>query len=167
MPIKILVTFVTALCCSLSYAETVKMLESIDYDPDSSIQQNVRLECIDLGTKLSSFTQEFGKAYGVEVELVSSIDTAAPGKVLQVYITEAVSSGNAFIGHRKYVKVRGELWENGTKVSEFTGGRYSGGGAFGGYKGSCAVLGRCVKALGKDIAQWLRKPINKASLGNG
>jgi hypothetical protein len=40
------------------------------------------------------------------------------------------------------------------------------GGAFGGFKGSCSVLGRTVKALGKDIAQWLVQPAKGSQLGD-
>ena len=44
----------------------------------------------------------------------------------------------------------------GSRVDEVDFTRNSGGGFGGGYKGSCSVLGRCTKALGKDIAGWLR-----------
>jgi len=98
--------------------------------------------------------------------LVKNIDVSK-GKVLEVVISDAISGGNAFIGHRKYVAVEGTLYEDGKKVASFTGGRYSGGGALGGYKGSCSVLGRCTKALGKDIAGWLKNPEDGASLGDG
>ena len=40
------------------------------------------------------------------------------------------------------------------------------GGAFAGYKGSCSVLGRTVKAMGKDVAQWLKAPTDEAALGD-
>lgn len=152
---------------SHAHADTIKVLHTIDYHPDASIQHNIQTECTALGKKLSDFTKQFGDAYDVGIELVDTIDINASGKVLEVHIIDAISSGNGFIGHKKYVKIRGTLWENGEKVAEFTGGRYSGGGAFGGYKGSCAVLGRCVKALGKDIARWLKDPIDNASLGDG
>ncbi len=74
--------------------------------------------------------------------------------------------GNAFIGHQKYSASRGTLFENGEKIASFEARRQSMGGAFAGYKGSCSVLGRTVKAMGKDIAQWLKEPIDKAMLGD-
>ena len=45
--------------------------------------------------------------------------------------------------------------------------RVSGGGAFGLYKGSCTVLGSTVKVLGRDVSNWLKKPVNGAHLGDG
>src|SRR4030065_483798 len=62
----------------------------------------------------------------------------------------------------KHVPVEGTLWENGKIKGTFTAMRYSGGGAFGGYKGTCAILGRCVKAIGKDGGGWLRAASMKA-----
>jgi len=58
------------------------------------------------------------------------------------------------------------LKENGEVIGSFTGARYSGGGAFGGFKGTCAILGRCIETLGKDIATWLKDPTMNAMLGN-
>ena len=44
--------------------------------------------------------------------------------------------------------------------------RGGGGGAFGGYKGTCAILGRCVQAIGKDVGGWLLAPSMNAKLGD-
>ncbi|MEJ2404442.1 MAG: hypothetical protein P8171_09165 [Candidatus Thiodiazotropha sp.] len=44
-----------------------------------------------------------------------------------------------------------ELFENGKKIGSF--------------KGTCSILGRCVKALGKDISEWLINPTMNARLG--
>lgn len=48
---------------------------------------------------------------------------------------------------------------------EITGAQASGGGMFGAYKGTCAILGRCVKTLGSDIAKWLQHPSRDSRLG--
>ena len=84
---------------------------------------------------------------------------AGKGRVLLVQISNAVAGGNAFIGHRKQVDVRGRLLEDGKEVATFTGVRSSMGGAFGGFKGSCSVLGRCLETLSKDITAWMKKPV--------
>jgi hypothetical protein len=64
------------------------------------------------------------------------------------------------------VTVEGELVENGEVIGSFTASRYSSGGAFGGFKGTCAILGRCIQSIGKDIAAWLKNPTMNAMLGN-
>lgn len=164
---RLLSAAIFLLLANVLHAETVVIAKNIAYHPNARIQQNVRNECTALGTKLASFTQKFAKSNGITVELVDTIDINANGDVLELYIDEAVSSGNAFIGHRKYVAVVGTLYRDGKKISTFQGGRNSMGGAFAGYKGSCSVLGRCTKALGKDVANWLKNPVDHATLGDG
>ena len=75
---------------------------------------------------------------------------------MAVEITNAISGGNAFIGHRKSMTATAELFENGQSVDTATFTRNSGGGFGAGYKSSCSVLGRCTKALGNDFANWLK-----------
>lgn len=164
---KIIFGFFLLVFSAVISAQSVTMISHVPYDPESKVRNNIKDECTDLGSKLASFTESFAKKKKIEVSLGESIDTSASGKVLEVYITDAISGGNGWIGHQKYVAVTGTLYENGKEVASFTGGRYSGGGAFGGYKGSCSVLGRCTKALGKDIANWLANPEDGASLGDG
>ena len=41
-----------------------------------------------------------------------------------------------------------------------------GGGAFGAFKGTCSIIGRCTKALGQDIATWLTAPTQNAEIGD-
>lgn len=146
-------------------SNTVTMISNVPYSEDSRIKANIINECTALGTKLSSFAQQFGKKMGVDIELKDSIDTTQ-GRVLQVEITDAMSRGNAFVGHSKYMDIEGTLWENGQEVASFTATRVSGGGFMGNYKGSCSVLGRCSKALGKDVATWLKNPIDNTHLGD-
>ena len=163
---KLALFFVAASACTFSVAEPVSVQVSVPYAADAKIAQNIRNECTKLGTQFAEFTQQFGKKNGVEVQLVNSLDTAKPGRVLQIEITEAVSMGNAFMGHHKYSAARGTLFENGKKLASFEARRQSMGGAFAGYKGSCSVLGRTVKAMGKDVAAWLKQPNDNALLGD-
>jgi hypothetical protein len=154
------------LAVGTAVAQPVQVARVVPYAEDAEIQKKVRNECTQLGTQLAAFTQEFGKAYAVDVNLVDSLDTSAQGRVLKIEITDAVSMGNAFMGHQKYSSARGTLYEDGKKVADFRARRNSMGGAFAGYKGSCSVLGRTMKALGKDIAVWLKDPEDKAELGD-
>ena len=72
-------------------------------------------------------------------------------------LTNATSIGNAFMGHRKSVTIEAILYEDGVEIDHYRGSRDSGGGFGAGFKGSCSVLGRCVKTLGKDVANWYNK----------
>lgn len=149
-----------------AFAQSVQVQRVIPFAADADIQNKVRQECSQLGSQLAQFTEEYARKGSARVQLVDAIDTSAEGRVLQIEIVDAVSMGNAFIGHQKYSRVRGALFENGEQIADFRGRRNSMGGAFAGYKGSCSVLGRTVKALGRDIAEWLANPQPGAQLGD-
>lgn len=149
----------------VSSVGSVSVMEDIPYKEGSKVALNIRQECV-ITKQLSEYTQSYAKDQGINVIRTSKLNTKDKGKYLQIEITEAVSRGNAFIGHHKYTAVEGTLYDNGKKVSGFTAARMSGGGFFGAYKGSCSVLGRTVKTLGKDIASWLKSPIDGAHLGD-
>ncbi len=145
-------------------AETITVSDEIPFAEDAVIKGAIKKDCA-LPTKFPPFIESFGKEFGVDVKVSSSASKSDPA-YLHVEITDAVSRGNAFIGHTKFTEATGTLYRNGEEVASFVGQRYSGGGAFGGYKGSCSVLGRTVKALGKDIALWLQNPEDGAQLGD-
>ena len=144
--------------------KTIYIKSLASYAPDSPIAQNIKTECT-LDKQVMDFIQQYATKNGQKVEIKNNI---APNEIeLKITIMDAVSSGNAFIGHRKYTKISGALIQNNKTLSSFTGSRISGGGAFGGYKGSCSVLGRTVDTLGKDVSSWLSNPIDNARLGDG
>ena len=157
---------VAAASSSFSFANKVSVQATIPYSADSRVAQNIRSECVKLGSQLATFTQDFAKKSSTTIELVDTLDTTMKGRVLHMEITDAVSMGNAFTGHHKFSSARGTLYENGKKLASFEARRQSMGGAFGGYKGSCSVLGRTTKAMGKDIANWLQNPTDNARLGD-
>ncbi|MCB1560647.1 MAG: hypothetical protein KDI75_06090 [Xanthomonadales bacterium] len=155
-----------SLASSTASAETIRMQRTTPYADSSHIARKIRKECVGLQDKLSAYAEEFGREFGVSIQRVDKVDAADPGAVLVVEITEVVSRGNPFIGHRKYSEIEGTLYRDGEKVAGFVGARNSMGGAFAGYKGSCSVLGRTMKALGKDVAEWLTSPEDGDELGD-
>jgi hypothetical protein len=167
---KISPRFVIALSLCLAgssaLAQSVSMARSVPYADDAEVSRKIIEECTKIQSQLAAYTKEFGDAMGVEVSLKDSVSAKTSGSVLVVEIVDAVSSGNAFLGHQKSTRIRGDLYRSGAKVASFKARRNSMGGAFGGYKGSCSVLGRTVKALGKDIALWLKNPQDDAELGD-
>ena len=133
------------------------------YKQGAMIAQNIKNECA-INTELPEYIQQYGKQQGIDVNLAISV-SKKPNR-LSVEIVDAISSGSAFIGHRKYVKAAGTLYKNGKKVASFTAARFSGGGFWGAYKGSCSVLNRTVNTIGKDIALWLTSPVDGMHLGD-
>jgi hypothetical protein len=57
--------------------------------------------------------------------------------------------------------VRADLMQSGKVLATTTKERSSGGGAFGGYKGTCQIFGRVAKTLGSDVAAWLPGAMGK------
>ncbi|NCT66508.1 MAG: hypothetical protein GXC76_02565 [Rhodanobacteraceae bacterium] len=163
--IRTAVIAAVAMFSAAASAEVVKVPASVPYAEDSDVAGNIKREC-PLSSQLSEFIVEFSRKKGVAVETVAETQPTMPGRVLVVEIRDATSSGNAFVGHHKATSVRGALYQDGTKVASFRGRRDSMGGAFAGFKGSCSVLGRTVKALGGDIAEWLQRPTMDADLGD-
>lgn len=146
-------------------ATAIKVNMNIPYKKGSVIAANIKNEC-NLTSQLSEFIHAYSVGEGVGVIRKNGVSSKSKGKALVVQITDAVSQGNAFIGHRKFTRIKGELYNNGKKQAGFTAARLSGGGAFAGFKGSCSVLGRTVKALGSDVSRWLKHPVDGAHLGD-
>lgn len=161
------------LCGAVSFSQPVSAARSdgvsipavIPYAQDAPIAGAVKREC-QLGEKLSTFIKEAAQAKGIAVNQVSQIDRHSAGRVLVLEIKDAQADGNAFLGHHTFTTVNGKLYEEGREIGSFVGRRNSMGGAFGGFKGNCSVLGRTVKSLGEDIAGWLSHPDEGGMLGD-
>lgn len=129
------------------------------------IDQRVLREC-KLVTQYPELLKKHGAENGIKVNIIKGLNTKTKGYNLDVEYQQIISSGNAFIGHRKYTQMHITLYKDGKKISEASGARRSGGGAFGGYKGSCSVIGRTVEANAKDTIFWLKDPYDNARLGD-
>ena len=143
-------------------AQSLQVQRPVPYAPGNDIADNIKSEC-KLNEQLADFVKENA---GVPVDFTSGPVDVHKGRALQLEIVDAVSMGNAWTGHQKYTKVSGTLYENGRRVAGFKARRNSMGGMWGGYKGSCSVLGRTVEAIGEDIGEWLEQPKDGASLGD-
>ena len=82
-------------------------------------------------------------------------DSAGNGKLLKVTIIHVQGVGGGAYSGPKSMTVRAEVLQSGKVVASTTKERTSGGGAFGGMKGTCAIFGRVAKTLGSDVAGWL------------
>lgn len=138
-------------------AKELTINQTVTYYDEKLIQPNIRNECTNLGNQFSTSTSNALQKSGWSVVKQPSLDTSAPGINLKLTIINAHSGGNAFIGHSKSVSIEAELYKDGKLINTFAGARNSSGGFGGGFKGSCAILERCVNTLGKDVDGWLKK----------
>jgi hypothetical protein len=134
------------------------------YSDPRSIDRNVLSEC-SLPSQGAELLEDAARDEGFKVLRDDQAVKAGKGRVLQIEIINAVSGGNPFLGHFKRVDIKGQLLEDGKEIGSFRGYRTSRGGAFGGFKGSCSVLGRCLKTLSKDVTSWLKTPGKDSRIG--
>lgn len=139
----------------------IKLVKVTPFIEDHNIQTNILEECSNLGSQLSTFTHDYMESRGFDAALQETVNKDGEGRNLVLTIIDAKSHGAAFAGHRKSVTVKAELYKDGVLVDKYVVTRGSRGGLFGGFKSSCSVLGRCVKALGSDVSVWLEKLSHK------
>lgn len=140
------------------------LIKPIVFKDDAYVRDAVKQEC-NLDGKLSQFIQENAAGQYAAI-LTDSNSGQADAQVLTIEIEEVQGAAGGAWSGAKDVVIKGSLTQNGKALGDFKARRYSGGGMFGAYKGTCAILGRCVQTLGKDVAAWLAHPSSKAMLGD-
>lgn len=140
---------------SKNYPSVIMINRAIPYARDN-IPDNILREC-KLDVNYSTYVTKYGRKYGINIKQVDKIDVTKKGTYLDLKIVGAVSSGNAFMGHRKAVNIIATLYQDGKKLNSTKQSRASGGGFGGGFKGSCSVLNHVVHTLGSDVVKWVKK----------
>jgi hypothetical protein len=143
--------------------KTIYVKPEIVYTSNSRVSDAIKQECT-IPQALSENILK--KSIAMSVNMESKKDIKANEIELKIEIIDAVSSGNAAIGHSKFMVIHGSLVKGDTKYASFKAARHSGGGFFGAYRSSCSVLAKITKALGQDTAGWLMNPVDGAKLGD-
>jgi hypothetical protein len=147
---RMLLAVMTALPLAAG-AQSLKVPEKIVYDKGVHVPDAVRKECA-LDTKIPGYVK-------------SSASGIQGAKSLDMKITGILATGGGSFSGPKSVTVAGTLREGGKVTGSFVARRNASAGAFGG-GGTCAMLDRCAKAIGSDIATWLKAPSMDARLGD-
>jgi len=141
-------------------------ISPVTFKEHLQLRDAVKNEC-KLLTKLPGFVKSY--AYNQYASITTESADTKKGDHLFIQIVEITNTKkNLWTGQGvgQYIGVEGYLMKKGKKIASFKGRRSTTGGLMGGYKGTCALLGRCTKTLGKDIAAWLNNPHDNARLGN-
>lgn len=110
--------------------------------------------------------KQFGQHNNINVTLVDSLSDVETSHVLDVAITHVhAPSGGGYSG-AKWMAVDATLRKDGNVVGTAQSKRFSTGGMFSAYKSTCAIVGRCAKTIGQDLAGWLTNPRKGARLGD-
>ncbi|MGR8935255.1 MAG: hypothetical protein ACU837_12810 [Gammaproteobacteria bacterium] len=139
------------------------LIRPVTFGKDAYVSDAVQNEC-ELPGKLTHFIRE--RAAGQYSAIVADSGNApADAQVLNIEIVNLIGSGGGAWSGAKMVEIKGTLMQNGQTLGDFRARRTSGGGMFAAYKGTCSILGRCVKTLGEDVAEWLKHPAAHSGLG--
>jgi hypothetical protein len=155
--LTLLVALVGLSPVAASAGGTLTILKPIDYDADAVVRQAIRDEC-GVQTNLPDFVASFAQPNFSDIQFSDKLTSSSPGRALFITVTNITETGNSFTGKQKSMTIKGELREKGKVIGSFRGSRNTMGGFMGGYKGHCAFVGRCAKALAKDVAAWLNNP---------
>ncbi|MCF6172177.1 MAG: hypothetical protein L3J44_00060 [Campylobacteraceae bacterium] len=143
--------------------KTIYLKPMVEFSPKSRVARNIKQECT-LPQALADSIIKYSANSGVHVKLKNRIKSNE--LELKVQIEEAISAGNAAVGHNKFVVISGGIVKGKIRYYTFDAARLSGGGYWGAYRSSCSVLGRIARALGKDVANWLANPYDNAMMGD-
>ena len=86
------------------------------YYDEKIIPSNIKSECSGLGSQFSEATKNNLESDGWNVSLGNEVGASATGTTIKLQIANALSAGNAFIGHKKSVSVIAELYKDGKLV---------------------------------------------------
>lgn len=154
--VVIFITILVSLPSTGVAEDDVKVLRTISFDSEAKIRQAVKDEC-----KIETDVPHFIDAYSDQVQLVDG-PLGKKGRVLDLTIVDARAAGGGMYSGTKWLTVKGVLKENGSKIGSFTAKRTTVG-LFN--LGACSAARRCSKAVGKDIAAWLKDPKSDSTLG--
>jgi len=150
----------------VSYTGTGTLnIAPVTFVKDLQVREAVRKEC-QLLTKLPGFVQSYAQDQYAGINLDAKRSTKSDFLTIEIVDVPQYKK-NAWAGRGgQWVTIKGSLLRKGKKTVSFSASRASMGGFMGAYKGTCALLGRCTKTLGKDVAEWLKNPVDGSVLGD-
>lgn len=140
------------------------VIRPVAFKEDMYVREAIKNEC-NLDGKLTQFIEQYAADQYANI-IRDESDVPPDAQVLTIEFSEVIGAAGGAWSGAKAVMITGKVTQNGEELGDFKARRYSGGGMFAAYKGTCSILGRCVKALGRDVAEWLRHPTPKAALGD-
>ncbi len=155
---------VCSLAGSAHAADDVLIATLIPFAEKAEIRDSIRQEC-GLGSKLSKAVVRRGAKKEVVLSRVGNLaEQAAPGRSLELRITDAIQTGaGLFPAHS--ITIDGVLKEGGRIVGTMEGTRVAQASFIPFRRGECAILGEAIRLLAKDVIRWVKQPRLDARLG--
>ena len=115
------------------------VIKPITFKKDLYIRESVKNECELIG-KLTQFIEQ--NAAGQYAQIITDgSKPSADAEVLTIEIDEVMGAAGGAWSGAKAVMIKGEVSQHGKVLGDFRARRYSGGGVFAAYKGTCSILG--------------------------
>lgn len=137
------------------------VIDTITFSDDLSYEK-AQQEC-DLPTTFAKYLGSYLKKQGYKI--VDADNASAETPHLNININSLLAPGGGAWSGPKSVRTEGKLAVGEKVLGDFEARRGTTGGVFGGFKGTCSLLNRNVKALSKDISLWAKSPTENAKLG--
>ncbi|SDI70724.1 hypothetical protein SAMN04487926_12262 [Paraburkholderia steynii] len=150
-----------SLCLSATAAVAAPpvLLETpVTYAPDASVVEQVRNECHieDMLTRhVGDVLRKLNKGGD---GTVASQAGSSDARILRLQITHVMGVGGGAWSGPKATTVSADLLEGEKVVRHARINRWSVGGVWGGFKGTCSILDRTTVFIAKDLYRWVRDP---------
>ena len=158
---KIILSFSALILSSHVLASTPRLENPVSYHPSAGVDETVRSECQPEAMLVKHVGNQLKRLYRTDNVLVSKGAEAPGSPVLRLQITHVLGVGGGAWSGPKAITVSAELLGNDGEIRRTKINRWSVGGMWGGFKGTCTILDRCAVSIGKDLARWVKDPAFK------
>lgn len=148
----------------LAYASTTQAVTAtrlevpVTYHPNAGVVDSVKNECQIEDMLKTRVSKVLGKLNGTGDGTLETGANPAGDNVLRLKITHVLGVGGGAWSGPKAITLTAELLEDGKVVRQTKINRWSVGGVFGAFKGTCTILERSADAISKDLSRWVRNP---------
>jgi hypothetical protein len=154
---SLLLAGLAALCVAPTSSAQEKLVVMVPavLDPNAPISDAARRECnVDTNVGTQVFERVAERYPGTE--RVAKPDPLGDDKMLlKVTLMNVVGHGGGGWSGPKAITIRADVLRGPKVLASRSMNRQSGGGAFGGMMGTCAIFERIAVALSRDVATWL------------
>jgi hypothetical protein len=154
--LSVLAGLATLCAAPLSGAqEKVVVMVPAELDPNAPISDAARRECnVDTNVGTQVF-ERVAERYPGTQRVAKPDPLEADKTFVKVTLLNVVGHGGGGWSGPKAITIRADVLRGPKVMASRSMNRQSGGGAFGGVMGTCAIFERIAVALGRDVAAWL------------
>lgn len=156
-----------ALCgagaCAAGSPRPVLLETPVTYHPNADVSEKIRQECKIEDMLTQRVVPALARGNKGRDGTIPAGTAPGDASVLRLQITYVLGVGGGAWSGPKAITVAAELLDDGKVVRQTKINRWTTGGMFGGFKGTCALLDRSAAAIGKDLGLWVRDPSYKVA----